>query len=58
MLAKKTLDQFNILERDNLEEIADLKHLVIRLEDEITMRDNMNNSKGFMRRHYSSVKAK
>lgn len=46
------MDQFHLVEKDYLEEIAELKHLIIRLEDEITLRDSKDHNK----RHYSSVK--
>lgn len=40
-----------LAEREYVEEIEELKHLVIRLEDEVNLRD-----KDLNRRNYSSVK--
>ena len=54
MVARKAIEKFQIIEREQLEEIADLKHLVIRLEDEINLKETAKNRD---RRHYSSVKA-
>ena len=49
--SKKALEKFCMHQRNYEEEIADLKHLVIRLEDEINMKEKVLNQ-----RHYSSVK--
>ena len=54
MVARKAIEKFQIIEREQLEEIADLKHLVIRLEDEINLKETAKNRD---RRHDSSVKA-
>jgi hypothetical protein len=51
ILAKKTLEQFHVVERDYIEEVAELKHLVIRLEDEINLRE-----KNQLKRHFSEKK--
>ena len=40
-----------VVEREHLEEMAQLKHLIIRLEDEINKRDDE-----IKRKHFSSVK--
>lgn len=47
----------HILERERVEEIADLKHLVIRLEDEITLKATTKEDKFKVKRHFSSAKA-
>jgi hypothetical protein len=45
IISKKTMEQFHLIERDYIEEINELKHLVIRLEDEITIRDKNANKR-------------